>query len=676
MRRAQLSARFGLAAILLLQLPLTGCPSGTGVGAGDTGSLFNLPPTVVMSADVVRGVAPLTVRFNSSASTDDGVIVGRLWDFGDGQTSQDIAPTHIFRTTGAFTVRLTLTDDEGGKASRSLLISVTERPVARFKVLFNGEERYTAENAPARFDFDASESYDPDAEEGDKLLYRWDFGDGSREVIATVPHVFATPGTYRVVLTVTDAVGVTGTAEQVIEVGIPQPDIRFRSPPADIPVIVCSPTSPLWLHAWFQSEPGVPRFMRAGLDDDRDPGNGNDIQLDTDPPSGNDMNLTVPTALKLSGVSYDVFGRSYFLWAEIDTDRTSPRRAYSTNADQVVTVTPPFTSTITNTTPSVFLRQIGEAAVLMPATASRMIFDLGELRVGDRLHLSLLSTPGYGATYFQTGYSVMILDAQQKLYACYQDGNVLFSRNSKLVIGHFSPSYYVVVDVQGVGAYRQIPSVKVAVEPDAFPDSQPRRQYVYLNFNGATDLTVANSDPFTIPPLTVTGLNDQLLRSAILTRVQDLFQPYDFMISTSPPTEPAQPFQTIYFDGVGTLLTDGGKSSGDLQFYGLANFVDPRNETLTGRAVISVTEIRNDFPGLANEQDLGITIGNTVAHQIGLLSGLRETTGNLSDIMTSNSSRANITNLGFTIADLAASGGLTAIGTQGAPLLLEELFRK
>ena len=81
--------------------------------------------------------------------------------------------------------------------------------------------------------------------------------------------------------------------------------------------------------------------------------------------------------------------------------------------------------------------------------------------------------PGYGESYSGEDFSVLILDADQKMYAWYEGPRLLFSRDSKLVIGHFSPHYYVVLD--GV-AGAQIPSVNVSVAVQAFPDSQPRTQ--------------------------------------------------------------------------------------------------------------------------------------------------------------------------------------------------------
>lgn len=260
-RRTAAIAALATATLLVAQSGSTGCLPQIGGTAG-LSSVFNLPPVPVISADLTRGVAPLTVTFNSDRSTDDGLIVSRQWDFGDGGTSVDIRPKHTFTSTGEFTVTLTLTDDGGAQASRSLVVSVTEAPVAVIRV-----DRSAADSAPATINFDASASFDPD---GTVEKYRWDFGDGAFETLPIVPHTYSQPGTFRVRLTVTDDVGVTSSADILIAVGIPTPALELLIPPPGVNNVVVSKDSPLWIQGVFAVEPGVPRMIRAGLDGDAD----------------------------------------------------------------------------------------------------------------------------------------------------------------------------------------------------------------------------------------------------------------------------------------------------------------------------------------------------------------------------------------------------------------------
>jgi glucose/arabinose dehydrogenase len=88
--------------------------------------LPDLPPVVVAAADRRFGQLPLTVQFSSAGSYNpEGGGMTYHWDFGDGQTSNDPAPTHVY-TGGPGPIRydaaLTVTDSGGQSATASLPI--------------------------------------------------------------------------------------------------------------------------------------------------------------------------------------------------------------------------------------------------------------------------------------------------------------------------------------------------------------------------------------------------------------------------------------------------------------------------------------------------------------------------------------------------------------------------
>lgn len=67
-------------------------------------------PVANASADVTKGVQPLTVHFSSAGSVDpDGDPLSYLWTFGDGTTSTEANPTKDYLVKGVYTVRLTVT---------------------------------------------------------------------------------------------------------------------------------------------------------------------------------------------------------------------------------------------------------------------------------------------------------------------------------------------------------------------------------------------------------------------------------------------------------------------------------------------------------------------------------------------------------------------------------------
>jgi PKD repeat protein len=70
---------------------------------------LNVPPVASFSFDSTG----LTVDFTDESTDDDGTIVSRLWDFGDGQTSTATNPSHTYATGGTYDVTLTITDSSG-----------------------------------------------------------------------------------------------------------------------------------------------------------------------------------------------------------------------------------------------------------------------------------------------------------------------------------------------------------------------------------------------------------------------------------------------------------------------------------------------------------------------------------------------------------------------------------
>jgi hypothetical protein len=79
----------------------------------------NQSPVAAMTATPASGVAPLSVAFDGSASSDaDGGIVSYAWNFGDGATASGV-------TTGSFVARLTVTDNLGATSSTTTTIQVS-----------------------------------------------------------------------------------------------------------------------------------------------------------------------------------------------------------------------------------------------------------------------------------------------------------------------------------------------------------------------------------------------------------------------------------------------------------------------------------------------------------------------------------------------------------------------
>lgn len=73
-----------------------------------------VPPVASFVATPASGIAPLTVAFNGSGSTDsDGEIVTYLWNFGDGTLANGPIQSHEYTVPGTYFAQLVVRDDSG-----------------------------------------------------------------------------------------------------------------------------------------------------------------------------------------------------------------------------------------------------------------------------------------------------------------------------------------------------------------------------------------------------------------------------------------------------------------------------------------------------------------------------------------------------------------------------------
>jgi len=169
-----------------------------------TVSLNSTPKAVIASKDAAS--VGQTVNFDSSSSADlDGDKLGYTWDFGDGTSGSGNLVKHSYSKGGLYKVTLVVDDNkktECSSAIESHYIKVNTPPMAA-----------TNPNLIAcvndQIEFDGSKSTDMD---GDKLTYRWNFGDGETAEGVKVKHAYKKLGVYKVSLEVTDDSGVEGNS--------------------------------------------------------------------------------------------------------------------------------------------------------------------------------------------------------------------------------------------------------------------------------------------------------------------------------------------------------------------------------------------------------------------------------------------------------------------------------
>jgi len=168
------------------------------------------PPTVNFVS--VPGCINDSTQFTSSIFVNAAALTTWLWEFGDGGTSSEIDPYHIYTIAGSYTVTLTVTDTSGCTSSVTHQAMITPPPVA-----FYSYAAPACSNYPVLFN---DQSTSPN---GQIITWHWDFGDGSDTIISSptnpdVAHTYTTFGTYNVTVEVTTSTGCENTYAQPVSI--------------------------------------------------------------------------------------------------------------------------------------------------------------------------------------------------------------------------------------------------------------------------------------------------------------------------------------------------------------------------------------------------------------------------------------------------------------------------
>lgn len=137
------------------------------------------------------------VRFTDASAPGTTPLASWRWSFGDNATATGREANHTFAKPGTYNVTLEVRDEAGLVANRTRQLTIGPGIVASIHV-----------SAPV-VRANGTIELRPNVSEPDAIVrYAWDLGDGTRTEAQTLAHVYAEPGTYRVVLTLTDARGV------------------------------------------------------------------------------------------------------------------------------------------------------------------------------------------------------------------------------------------------------------------------------------------------------------------------------------------------------------------------------------------------------------------------------------------------------------------------------------
>jgi len=146
------------------------------------------PPTADFIGSPISGNAPLEVVF-TDLSVDS--VNYWLWNFGDGETSNNQNPTHTYGNMGTYTVSLSVGGPGGSDEmiKTDYIIVSVDPPVAEF------EGTPTIGEAPLLVTFD-------DLSIGVIDSWFWEFGDGDTSQVQSPEHEYISPGNYSVSLLV------------------------------------------------------------------------------------------------------------------------------------------------------------------------------------------------------------------------------------------------------------------------------------------------------------------------------------------------------------------------------------------------------------------------------------------------------------------------------------------
>jgi PKD repeat protein len=206
---------------------------GDGTGLTDTKTewfyiVVTSVPTADFTANVTLGRAPLAVQFTSITT---GATAWQ-WSFGDGGSSAEQHPVHVYSMPGVYDVILTASHPTYGTVvvTKYAYIRVTDPPVVDFTM------NVSSGPVPLTVGF-------TDITTGNPFFWWWDFGDGTNSFSQHPVHTFAQAGSRTVTLTAFSING-SGTATHIVVAEpIDTPTATPTSEPTTTPTATPEPTS-------------------------------------------------------------------------------------------------------------------------------------------------------------------------------------------------------------------------------------------------------------------------------------------------------------------------------------------------------------------------------------------------------------------------------------------------
>jgi gliding motility-associated-like protein len=186
---------------------------GCTASSNQTLSIWAEPVASFTNTNVCEG---LPIQFTNTTTISDASPLSYSWNLGDGNSSVNASPTHLYAGYGTYQAHLEVTSSHGCINRISRAVNVFALPTASFA--FDP----ACEDSPAQFN---DLSTIPD---GNVSSWYWTFGDGSIGTLPSPSHTYADPGSYPIHLLISSNHGCKDSTNGMIRI-IPRPVVDFTT---------------------------------------------------------------------------------------------------------------------------------------------------------------------------------------------------------------------------------------------------------------------------------------------------------------------------------------------------------------------------------------------------------------------------------------------------------------
>jgi PKD repeat protein len=173
----------------------------TKLGSNSTSQSFTVIKNTP-TASFTETVDYMTVSFTDTSTPGTHPITSWVWSFGDGASSSEQNPSHVYTLPGTYNVSLEVTTSIGSNSTTQSVTAAGNPPTAAFtKAVDYMTVSFTDASTPGTYPITS---------------WAWSFGDGGTSTEQNPSHVYAQAGTYAITLQVTSPAGGNSANQSLI----------------------------------------------------------------------------------------------------------------------------------------------------------------------------------------------------------------------------------------------------------------------------------------------------------------------------------------------------------------------------------------------------------------------------------------------------------------------------